>query len=158
MLVVADSSPLIGLCRIGMLHLLRETFNHVIVPEAVWREVTSDDASKAGVQELLEASWIERRSVADVRLVHLLRRDLGPGESEAIVVAREIAADFILMDERLGRSTAQRLGLRCVGLVGFLIEAKRRGLIADASETANLLREKAGFWVSQELLDLLRKS
>ena len=91
-------------------------------------------------------------------MVHLLRRDLGPGESEAIVVAREIAADFILMDERLGRSTAQRLGLRCVGLVGFLIEAKRRGLIADASETANLLREKAGFWVSQELLDLLRKS
>ena len=158
MLVVADSSPLIGLCRIGMLHLLRETFNHVIVPEAVWREVTSDNASKAGVQELLESSWIERRSVTDVRLVHLLRRDLGPGESEAIVVAREIAADFILMDERLGRSTAQRLGLRCVGLVGFLIEAKRRGLIADASETANLLREKAGFWVSQELLDLLRKS
>lgn len=158
MLVVADSSPLIGLCRIGMLHLLRERFNHVIVPEAVWREVSSDDASKVGVQQLLEASWIERRSVTDVRLVHLLRRDLGPGESEAIVIAREIAADFILMDERLGRSTAQRLGLRCVGLVGFLIEAKRRGLIADASETANLLREKAGFWVSQELLDLLRKS
>ena len=141
-----------------MLFRSRETFNHVIVPEAVWREVTSDDTSKAGVQELLEASWIERRSVEDVRLVHLLRRDLGPGESEAIVIAREIAADFILMDERLGRSTAQRLGLRCVGLVGFLIEAKRRGLIADASETANLLREKAGFWVSQELLDLLRKS
>ncbi len=158
MLVVADSSPLIGLCRIGMLHLLRETFNHVIVPEAVWRELTSDDASNAGVQELLEASWIERRSVADVRLVNLLRRDLGPGESEAIVMSREVAADFILMDERLGRSAAQRLGLRCVGLVGFLIEAKRRGLIADASEVANLLREKAGFWVSQELLDLLRKS
>jgi len=141
-----------------MLHLLRETFNHVIVPEAVWREITSADASKAGVQDLLAASWIERRSVTDVRLVHLLRNDLGPGESEAIVMAREIAADFILMDERLGRSAAQRLGLRCVGLVGLLIEAKRRGLITDASETANLLREKAGFWVSQELLDLLRKS
>ena len=37
MLVVADSSPLIGLCRIGMLHLLRETFKQVIVTEAVWR-------------------------------------------------------------------------------------------------------------------------
>jgi len=158
MLVVADSSPLIGLCRIGMLHLLQEIFEQVIVPEAVWREIASDDASKAGVQELQGASWIERRSVTDVRLVHLLRKDLGPGESEAIVLAREIAADFIFMDERLGRSAAQRLGLRCVGLVGFLIEGKRRGLIADASGTANLLREKAGFWVSHELLDLLRKS
>ena len=158
MLVVADSSPLIGLCRIGMLHLLRETFEQVIVPEAVWREITSDDASKVGVQDLLEASWIERRFVTDVRLVHLLRKDLGPGESEAIVLAREIEADFIFMDERLGRSAAHRLGLRCVGLIGFLIEAKRRGLITDASEAANLLREKAGFWVSQELFDLLRKS
>ena len=76
MLVVADSSPLIGLCRIGMLHLLQEIFEQVIVPEAVWREITLDDASKAGVQELLEASWIERRSVTDVLLVHLLRKDL----------------------------------------------------------------------------------
>ena len=85
-----------------------------------------------------------RRTVTDVHLVHLLRKDLGPGESEAIVLAREIAADFLLMDERLGRSAAQRLGLRCVGLVGFLIEAKRRGLITDAVGTAELLREKAG--------------
>ncbi len=158
MLVVADSSPLIGLCRIGMLHLLRETFNRVIVPEAVWREITSDDDSKPGVQELLEASWIERRPVTDVHLVHLLRKDLGPGEAEAIVLTREIGADFLLMDERLGRSAARRLGLRCVGLVGFLIEAKRRGMITDAVGTAELLREKAGFWVSQELLNLLRNS
>ena len=53
---------------------------------------------------------------------------------------------------RLGRSAAQRLGLRCVGLIGFLMEAKRRGLITDAVGTAELLCEKAGFWVSQELL------
>ena len=59
-----------------MLHLLQEIFEQVIVPEAVWREITLDDASKAGVQELLEASWIERRSVTDVLLVHLLRKDL----------------------------------------------------------------------------------
>jgi predicted nucleic acid-binding protein len=59
--------------------------------------------------------------------------------------------DFLLMDERSGRSAAQRLGLRCVGQVGFLIEAKRRGLITDAVGTAELAREKAGFWVSQEL-------
>ena len=117
MLVVADSSPLIGLCRIGMLHLLREAFKHVVAPDAVWREITSADASKTGVQELLEASWIERRSVTDIHLVHLLRKDLGPGESEAIVLAREIAADFLLMDERMGRSAAQRIGLRWTGRI-----------------------------------------
>lgn len=141
-----------------MLPLLREAFKQVAVPEAVWSEIISHNDSKVGVQELGYASWIERRAVTDVHLVQLLRKDLGPGESEAIVLAREIAADFVLMDERLGRSAAQRLGLRCVGLVGFLIEAKRRGLLADADQTAELLREKAGFWVSQELLDLLLNS
>jgi predicted nucleic acid-binding protein len=156
MLVVSDSSPLIGLCRVGLLSVLKETFGQVVVPEAVWREITSDDTSKAGVQELLDASWLECRVVTDIQLVHLLRKDLGAGESEAIVLAREIAADFVLMDERLGRSTAQRLGLRCVGLIGLLIEAKRRGFISDAVAVAEQLREKAGFWVSAELLALLR--
>ena len=87
----------------------------MLAPDAVWREITSNGASKAGVQELLDASWIERRAITDVCLVHLLCKDLGPGESEAIVLARKIAADFIFMDERMGRSAAQRLGLRCAG-------------------------------------------
>jgi len=64
-----------------MLHLLQEIFEQVIVPEAVWREIASDDASKAGVQELQGASWIERRSVTDVRLVHLLRKRKTAGDS-----------------------------------------------------------------------------
>ena len=60
-------------------------------------------------------------------LVSLLRHDLGAGEAEAIVLARETSADFLLMDERLGRSAAQRLGLKAVGLVGVLVEDRERG-------------------------------
>lgn len=63
-----------------------------------------------------------------MQLVNLLRQDLGAGESEAIVLAREVKADVLLMDERRGRNAAKRLGITCTGLVGLLLEARRRGI------------------------------
>ena len=119
--VVADSSPLIAMARIGRLDLLHSVFGQLLVPDAVWREVVVAGVGKKGALDVGDAAWIERRSIVDSPLVNLLRHDLGAGESEAIVLAREVKADFLLMDERLGRSAAQRLGLQVVGLVGVLI-------------------------------------
>lgn len=153
--VVADSSPLIALARVSRIELLREIFGHLLVPDAVWREVMTAGADKPGAVDIAHADWIQRRSVADPSLVHLLRQDLGAGEAEAIVLARETNADVILMDERLGRSAARRLGLRVVGLVGVLIEARDRGLLADAHGIVTDLHAKAGFWLSEELRRLV---
>lgn len=158
MIVVADSSPLIALCRIGRLDLLHLVFGRLLIPEAVWVELTAVTSGKAGANEILSADWIERRTVMDQSLVFLLRQDLGSGESEAIVLAREVEADVLLMDERRGRRAAKRLGLTCTGLIGILIEAKRLGIVADPQAIALELRESAGFWVSDELMNQLRQS
>ena len=158
MIVVADSSPLIALSRIGRLGLLQQMFGRLMVPDAVWREVTGCDPARPGVAEMLQLSWIEHRSVSDTGLVNLLRQDLGAGESEAIVLAREISADMLLIDERLGRSAATRLGLPITGLVGVLIEARRTGLLPDAGAMIVDLRSKAGFWISDALADLILKA
>jgi predicted nucleic acid-binding protein len=155
MIVVADSSPLIALSRIGRLCLLQQMFGHLVVPDAVWRELTACDPSRAGVAEMLRANWIERRAVNDTNLVNLLRQDLGAGEAEAIVLARESKADVLLIDERLGRSAATRLGITITGLVGILIEARHRGLLTDAAEVVRDLRSNAGFWISDALLKLI---
>lgn len=157
MIVVADSSPLIALSRIGRLGLLQQMFGRLMVPDAVWREVTGCDPARAGVAEMLQTPWIERRSVSDMSLVNLLRQDLGAGESEAIVLAREVKADMLLIDERLGRSAATRLGLPITGLVGILIDARRSGLLPDADAVILELRTKAGFWISDALVDLILK-
>lgn len=87
----------------------------------------------------------------------MLRHDLGAGEAEAIVLARECNADFLLIDERLGRSAAKSLGLKVVGLVGILIEARERGLIADAESLMNRLHDEAGFWISEDVRKLVTR-
>lgn len=156
MIVVADSSPLIALCRIGRLELLRDLFEQLVIPEAVWQEVVVSQPGKAGVTEMAAATWIEQQTVKDRPLVNLLRQDLGAGESEAIVLAREISADVLLMDERRGREAAKRLGITCTGLVGVLLEARRRGIVNDPAGIAQDLRDIAGFWISDELMALLR--
>ncbi len=89
--------------------------------------------------------------MVDTGLVAVLCRDLGAGEAEAIVLAREVRADLVLMDERMGRTVAKRLGLRVTGLVGVLIEARERGLLTDADTVVNDLHQRAGFWLSNEL-------
>jgi predicted nucleic acid-binding protein len=155
MTVVADSSPLIAMGRIGQLEILRAVFGQLLVPDAVWHEVVEAAADKPGSSDIAAASWIERRTVKDSAWVNLLKHDLGPGEAEAIVLARETGADFVLMDERLGRSAARNLGLKVVGLVGVLIEARKQGLITDACEMMERLSNDAGFWISAELRKLV---
>jgi len=51
----------------------------------------------------------------------------------------------------LGREVAAQLGIRTIGLLGILLEAKRRGRIASVRSVLDLLESKAGFWVSPAL-------
>ena len=92
MIVVADSSPLIALCRIGRLELLRDLFGIFIIPNAVRAEVSVSHAEKEGAKKALSADWIERQAVRDIPLVRLLRHDFGAGECQAILLAREVEA------------------------------------------------------------------
>lgn len=55
------------------------------------------------------------------------------------------------MDEHLGRETARYLGLRYIGLIGALVEAKRRGLIRAVKPALDALRDIAGFRVDDAL-------
>ncbi len=150
--VVSDSSPLVNLARIGRLDLLPGLFSHLVVPDAVWEEVVVRGEGRPGATEVGTAAWIERRTVTGRDFVALLGEDLGAGEAEAIGLALECRARLLLMDERLGRQRAERLGIRCLGLVGILVLAKQRGLLPTVRPSLDALRDLAGFRLSAELI------
>ena len=148
MKVVSNASPLINLARIGHLALLNSVYGRITIPEAVWHEVVVAGAGKPGAQDVRSATWLSRQPVSNQALVNALRQDLDAGEAEAIALATELKADLLLMDERLARETAQHLGVRCVGLLGTLVIAKRQGVISQARPYLDALRDIAGFRVS----------
>jgi predicted nucleic acid-binding protein len=120
-LVVADSSPLIYLSRIRLLHILPTLFGDVVVPRAVWDEAVERRPSAPSIESLRQANWI--RVVDDPSA----SADLGldPGETAAILVAESLRADLLLIDERLGRAVAQERGLAVRGTIGVLVQARQ---------------------------------
>jgi predicted nucleic acid-binding protein len=151
MSIVSNASPLINLARIGKLGLLPRKYGELTVPEAVWRKVVLEGQGQPGAEEIERASWIQVRSVTNRDLAQALQQELDAGEAEAIALALEMGAEFLLMDERLGRETALHMGVQCVGLIGVLIEARHQGLISGVRSLLDALRDVAGFWVSEAL-------
>lgn len=149
MIVVSNTSPITNLAAIGQLDLLRQLYNTVIISEAVHCELTADGGRYPGaiVQTL---NWIETRKVANSAVVIALRLELDEGEAETIALAQEIAADLTLIDERLGRAAATRFGLRVIGILGVLVEAKQQGLVTEVKPLIDNLIN-VGFHIKQDL-------
>ncbi|HYU35354.1 MAG TPA: DUF3368 domain-containing protein [Thermoanaerobaculia bacterium] len=143
MIVVSNSSPLISLGSIGRLDLLHEIFGEVSIPLTVLQEVRS--------VEISTESWIVPREVERPLLSRALESELDRGEAEAIALAVELRADLLLMDERRGRRAAARFGLKVLGVLGILVDAKRRGLVEKVQPLLGDLQERAGFRVSAAL-------
>lgn len=151
MIVVSDTSPINNLAAIDQLNLLRQLYGIVIIPEAVYRELTDPNFPVAGATEVQSFSWIQTRQVNDRVLVEALRSELDLGEAESIALALEIQADQVLIDERRGRLVANRFDLQYVGIIGVLIEAKSQGLIAAVKPLLDALIHQAGFWIATPL-------
>jgi hypothetical protein len=117
MIIVSDTSPITSLAAINRLSLLQQLYGSIIIPEAVYRELTEVSTPVPGTREVLSADWIQMRSVVNRSLVASLKAlPLDDGESEAIALAKELNAEILLIDERRGRAEASRQGLRITGL------------------------------------------
>jgi len=155
-IVVSDSGPLIALAKASLLNLLKELFGEIKVPRAVWVEVVERGRGKPGSEEVARARWIEMRDVSDQLAVEILRREMGPGEAEAIVLARELEADLVLIDDEKPREVARQLGLKVAGTIAILVKAWRTGLLTRNPVDVALEMRAKGVWISDELLQLLQ--
>lgn len=148
--MVSNASPIINLAAIGQLDLLRVLYERVVVPQAVCREILAG-AEQPGAHEVQAFEGFATQSCHRRELIAALQVERDAGEAEAVALAVETEADLVLIDERRGRRAARRLGLRWVGLLGVLIEAKRTGHIATIRPLLDALRMDAGFWISESL-------
>jgi predicted nucleic acid-binding protein len=147
--VVADSSCLISLSRIGKLKVLHELFAEIIIPEAVYYEVVVRGKGRIGAEEVKKARWIKKQKVQNALAVVAFKVNLGAGESEAIALASESKADFLILDDFKARQTAEELSLQVIGTVAVLHKAKEKGIIDNLQSVLQDLRNGGFYFLSQ---------
>ena len=149
--LVSNTGPLIALDGTGELEILKKLFNEVMIPRAVYNELTTGYSNIASGRESFKVpEWI---SIMDLSQEPdpLLVRMLDPGEASVIILASEYGAT-ILMDEKKGRKIAGDIySLSVIGTAGLLIQAKRAGLINAAAPLITSMREN-GYWIDEEIL------
>ena len=154
--VVADTSPLFYLAKLGRFALLRELYGRVHVPPEVWRETMAGgrvEPALAPIFRTAEADgWLVISSVTALSSEPRVR-GLDSGEQEAISLAKQLGAKLII-DEKRGRTVAAQLGLTVTGTLGVLVDAKLNGLIPALAPELAKLRKETGFRFSEKLAQL----
>jgi predicted nucleic acid-binding protein len=153
MIVISDTSPINYLVLIGEIDLLAELYQTIIIPSAVFGELSAE-ASPVKVKKWLEnkPDWLLiKEPLVDVSLTTF---GLDVGESEAIQLAKELAADLLIIDEKQGRKIAKEQGLKIIGIIGVLALAIEKNLIDADVIIAKL--ENTSFRFAETFKNLLR--
>lgn len=147
--VVSNTTPLISLSKISMLHLLEELYKIIIIPSAVFDEY-QNGKDKDFFVDISRIDWIKIVEIKSRKASEYLL-DLDRGEAEAIILAEEINSDLLLMDEISGRQYARLKNLKMTGTIGVLLKAWEKKLIPAVTPLALELRAK-GIWLSDKLI------
>lgn len=156
MIVVCDSTVLIGLSRIGKLDLLRDVFSQIFIPEEVFKEVAGKGRNRPGSKSIRRADWIKVKEVKDKSQQAFLLGMLDKGEAEVLSLAKESKADLILLDEVKARKMAVIAGFDVMGLLGLCILAKSLGLLDRIGPLIEELKKK-NFRISDRVVSAVLK-
>lgn len=155
MIVVADTSPINYLILIDQIAIIETLYGRILIPHAVHEELLSLKApSNVRAWAKDPPHWLEILSPSTGLHPPVARLDRG--ETEAIALAEELHADWLLIDETAGRNEAARRGLQTIGTLGILREGHQAGLLNLPTAIDRLTA--AGFRVHPSLVQLLLDS
>ena len=157
MIVISDTSPVSNLIIIGRLEILKGVFEEIVIPPSVESEIERLSDFSISLSSYHQSVWIRKAKPNNEEEVKKLMNEIDEGESEAIVLAIEMGADFLLIDERIGTKKAREKGLKTIGLLGVLIKAKQKGIIEKVEPVLDELIRKAGFWIGEKLKERVLK-
>jgi len=102
-----------------------------------------------------KSTWIRVVPIKNYHVANVLKSKLHIGESEAIALAHEKNADVLIIDEKAGRFEAKKY-VKIIGLVGVLLEAKKRKIITKVKPILLKLKN-SGFKLSKPLFEIAMK-
>ena len=147
---MSDASPLIVLLKTSKLSILKELFEKIIVPTAVYKEITAKKQEKIIFDKI---EWIETRNIKNTEINAFLEKLIDKGEAEAIILARELKTS-LLIDDAKARKYAKLLNIEVIGTLGILKIAKTRGVIPSVKKAiSDMLTE--GYYINDKLITRL---
>jgi len=130
--IICDTSPIQYLYQLNLLHILPVLAKSVCVPPAVVRELDAGRALGIALPDLLQLDWVTVRQPVSAAALPLIN-DLGPGETEVLMLALESRESVAVLDDNLARRLANSLDLHYTGTLGLLLDAKHAGLISTVA-------------------------
>ena len=153
MIVVSNTTPIISLASIQRLDILEKLFGKIIVAEAVYNEIKAKQ--HYGYHEI-DSGFIEVRRIQGLLYKDFLLRELDLGETETILLAKELGADYVMIDENLGYKIANNSGLTAIRTLSILLRAKEKGFIGQIKPLLDEMIQK-GRWYSATVYHSLLK-
>jgi predicted nucleic acid-binding protein len=156
-IVVCDTGPLLHLSEVGSVHLL-SLAGDVFAPPLVVAEFESNSHGWHPPQ------WVKvidlERSARQKAERWVNSNQIDAGEAEAIGLALQIGADWLLTDDAKARQLAESAGLEVHGSIGLILWAVATGHIEDKSLALHFLENLANssLWVSDRVLQEARKA
>lgn len=149
MIVVADTSPINYMVLIEEIEILAKMYRRVVIPEAVRNELSRSSAPEVVRMWIGQPpEWLEVRNPSGFPDPSLAALDLG--ERDAILLAEELQADELVVDDREGRREAQKRGIPVIGTLGVLREAATLGLLDLPAAVARL--QATNFHIDPDVL------
>lgn len=158
MIVVSDTTPLISLLKIDRIDLLEKLFGQVLIPQAVFDELTADERFKLEADQIKRKRFIMIKTVQNPESANILKRATGldQRESEAIILTDELNADILLMDEAKGRAVSFQMGFKIMGTIGVLMAAYEENELTTEEVRACIKGlQNAGRHISQRHYQML---
>ena len=147
--VISNTTPILSLLKIDKLEILKELYEQVIIPNAVYQEI-EEGKHKEFYKDLKKIDWLIIKDIKDPNSRKYFV-DLDDGEAEVLILAKELNADLVILDEILGRRYAKVLDYKLTGTLGVLLKAKEKGIIKSLKVLLTELTEK-GTWLNPKLI------
>ncbi len=147
MKIVSNATPIISLSSVGKLNILKELFQTIIIPEAVYNEIKAKDSY--GCSEV-EADFIQPEAIKGIIYRDFLLNQIDLGEAETIILAKEINANSVIIDDNIAYKVAVNSGLNVIRTLSVLLRAKEKGIISEIKPLLDEMISK-GRWYSKRV-------